>query len=104
MFSAIRRNLHNMKKSSRVADENILPNEDGVELPIFVDRRIRTRRWNNGLSVLYGIARVPILLLSCLSHPRMNATDGVWVSSELAQTSEVNHLLVRDSMRYAIFM
>ncbi|KAL2474534.1 hypothetical protein Adt_35270 [Abeliophyllum distichum] len=104
MLSAMRRNLHNMKKSSRVADENILPNQDGPELPIFVDRRIRSRGWNNGLSVLYGIARVPISLLSCLSHPRMNATDGVWVSSELAQMSEVNHLVVRDSMRYAIFM
>ncbi|CAI9782288.1 unnamed protein product [Fraxinus pennsylvanica] len=100
----MRRNLHNMKKSSRVADENILTNENGAELPIVVDRRMRSRGWNNWLSVLYGIARVPTSLLSCLSHPRMNAIDGVWVSSELAQTPEVNHLLVRDSMRYAIFM
>lgn len=96
-----------MKKRSRVVDENIFHNLD--ELPrIDIERRRSGGGWHsNGLAaVLYCIIRAPFSLISCLSksNPRMNGTDGMWMSAEMPQISEVNHLMVRDSMRYAILM
>lgn len=96
-----------MKKRSRVVDENIFHNLD--ELPrIDIERRRSGGGWHsNGLAaVLYCIIRAPFSLISCLSksNPRMNGTDGMWMSAEMPQISEVNHLMVIDSMRYAILM
>ncbi|KOM52160.1 hypothetical protein LR48_Vigan09g081900 [Vigna angularis] len=34
----------------------------------------------------------------------VNGSDGVWVTGEFSQVSEMNHLMVSDSMRYAILM
>ncbi|KAK8717791.1 hypothetical protein V6N13_045047 [Hibiscus sabdariffa] len=91
MLAVLRRNLQNMKKSHRVADENM----------VVVDRR---RSWN-GLSVICSVVRAPFSLVSCFSQPHVNGADGVWVSShEFSQISEMNHLMVSDSMRYAILM
>ncbi|KAE8690160.1 protochlorophyllide reductase [Hibiscus syriacus] len=103
MLVALRRNLQNIKKSHRVADENMVVggggNNNGGEMPGFVDRR-----WN-GLSVICSVVRAPFTLVSCFSQPHVNGADGVWVSShEFAQISEMNHLMVSDSMRYAILM
>ncbi|GMI70927.1 hypothetical protein like AT5G35732 [Hibiscus trionum] len=96
----LQRNLRKMKKSPRVADENMYGggdnNNDGVngaaEMPIRTTGTASRRSWN-GLS-----------LVSCFSQPRVNGVDGVWVSTEFAQISDMNHFMVRDSMRYAIFM
>lgn len=97
-MAAMRRNLLNTKKNaSRVADENIAS----------TTAAIHTRspsRWNDGASFLCGIVLAPFSLFSCLSHPHINGPDGVWVSAELPQTSELTHLMVRDSLRYAILM
>ncbi|XP_042513082.1 uncharacterized protein LOC122088010 [Macadamia integrifolia] len=104
--------LWNMRKSGRVADESIA----GAELPMFVggddvvvvvaaDGRRRNRWNNNGFSILYSIVRAPLSLLSCISHPHVSGADGVWVSGDFtARISEMNHLMVNDSMRYAILM
>ncbi|KAE8732746.1 diacylglycerol kinase 7-like [Hibiscus syriacus] len=100
----LRRNLRNMKKSPRVADENMYGggrsnNFDGVnggaggEMPISINGT-GSGGYGNGLS----------LVSSCFSQPRVNGVDGVWVSTEFAQISEMNHFMVRDSMRYAILM
>lgn len=107
MLVVLRRNLQNIKKSPRVADENMVGgvntnNNNGAEMPIFIDRRPRGS-WN-GLSVICSVVRAPLSLVSCFSQPHVNGADGVWVSSEFAQISEMNHLMVSDSMRYAILM
>ncbi|KAA8526573.1 hypothetical protein F0562_008224 [Nyssa sinensis] len=89
LLAVMRRNLQNMRKSPRVADENMFGDGNGAELPIFNRRQ---PGWN-GFSVIYSIARAPFSLLSCFSNPRVNGADGVWASSELAQISEMNHLM-----------
>ncbi|XP_022769943.1 uncharacterized protein LOC111313521 [Durio zibethinus] len=106
MLVVLRRNLQNIKKSPRVADENMFGgagnNNNGAEMPIFIDGRSRGS-WN-GLSVICSVVRAPLSLVSCFSEPHVNGADGVWVSSEFAQISEMNHLMVSDSLRYAILL
>ncbi|CAL0304512.1 unnamed protein product [Lupinus luteus] len=102
LVAAVRRNIQNMKKSSRVADENMFEVENNRR------RRRRQHGWN-GFSLVCTILQAPISLLSCVSHPHVNGhddhdDDGVWVTNEFAQISEINHLMVNDSMRYAILM
>ncbi|TYH63557.1 hypothetical protein ES332_D07G201000v1 [Gossypium tomentosum] len=100
----LRRNLQNIKKSPRVADENRYGgggnsnNNNGI----FIDRSSSRGSWN-GISVICNAVRAPLSLVSCFfAQPHVNgATDGVWVSTEIAQISEMNHLMVSDSMRYA---
>ncbi|CAN4113350.1 unnamed protein product [Withania somnifera] len=91
----------NMGKSPRVADENMTNVYRGENNGS--GRSTRQHNWT-GLSIIYGVFRAPLALFSCLNHPRINGTDGVWVSSEFSQISEMNHLMVSDSMRYAILM
>lgn len=92
----MRQNLQNMGKSPRVADENMINNNE-------VRRSTRQHNWT-GFSIIYGVFRAPFALFSCVNQPRINGTDGVWVSGEFSQISEMNHLMVSDSMRYAILM
>ncbi|KAK8505947.1 hypothetical protein V6N13_002603 [Hibiscus sabdariffa] len=108
MLVALRRNLRNIKKSHRVADENMVVvgggggnNNNGGETPVFVDRRRSQGSWNG----LTSVVRAPFTLVSCFSQPHVNGADGVWVSGhEFSQISEMNHLMVSDSMRYAILL
>ncbi|GMI69138.1 hypothetical protein like AT5G35732 [Hibiscus trionum] len=94
VLAVLRRNLQNIKKSHRVADENMVVADGG-----------RPNGSWNGLSVICSVVRAPFSLVSCFSQPHVNGADGVWVSShEFAQISEMNHLMVSDSMRYAILM
>ncbi|XP_019460364.1 PREDICTED: uncharacterized protein LOC109360081 [Lupinus angustifolius] len=99
LVAEFRRNIQNMKKSSRVADENMFE--------VGSNRRRRQHVWN-GFSLVCTILQAPISALSCVSHPHVNGhdhdDDGVWVTNEFAQISEINHLMVNDSMRYAILM
>ncbi|XP_044494259.1 uncharacterized protein LOC123217342 [Mangifera indica] len=107
MLVVMKRNLQNIRKSPRVADENMF-NINGAELPILVhDMNIRRRsshRGWNAFSLIYALVRAPLSIVSCFSQPHVNGADGVWVSGEFAQISEMNHLMVSDSMRYAILM
>ncbi|KAJ9686660.1 hypothetical protein PVL29_015504 [Vitis rotundifolia] len=104
MLAAMRRNFQNIRKSPKVADENMFGGGNQAELPIFGrDMERRARGWD-GFSAVYSIVRVPLSLLSCFSHPHVNGADGVWVSGDFAHISEMNHLMVSDSMRYAILM
>ncbi|CAN4084295.1 unnamed protein product [Withania somnifera] len=96
LLVTMRQNLQNMGKSPRVADENMTNISRG-------GRSTRQHNWIR-FSIIYSIFRAPLALLSCLNHPRINGTDGVWVSGEFSQISELNHLMVSDSMRYAILM
>ncbi|KAL5987992.1 hypothetical protein ACLOJK_035755 [Asimina triloba] len=53
-----------------------------------------------GGPILYRILRAPISLLGCISAHNTNAVDGASAS----YSYEVNYLMVRDSMRYAIYV
>nr|GMD09479.1 uncharacterized protein LOC109235076 [Ipomoea batatas] len=100
ILAVISQNLGNMGKSPRVADESMLA--AAAEIPAAVIGRRRGRRVS---VVVYGIFRAPLSLFSCLSRPPANGSmDGVWVTGDFAQMSEMNHLMVSDSMRYAILM
>ncbi|KAK7276617.1 hypothetical protein RIF29_17760 [Crotalaria pallida] len=93
------------RKSSKVADENMFDQGNGVELQIFGHERGRRQHGWARFSVIHTILQAPISILSCVSHPQVNGSDGVWVSGgEFSQVSEMNHLMVSDSMRYAILM
>ncbi|XP_076910795.1 uncharacterized protein LOC143568549 [Bidens hawaiensis] len=95
--------MRNMKKSPKVADESMFVEGNGLE---FLNMAQHRQRFSTHLALIYNIIRAPLSLLSCLSsQPGISgATDGVWVSGELARMSEVNHLMVNDSMRYVILM
>nr|XP_004492326.1 uncharacterized protein LOC101497586 [Cicer arietinum] len=104
LVAAVRRNLHNMKKSSKVADENMFEAGNEVEVAIFGGERGRRQHGWSGFSIICAILQAPISILSCVSNPRVNGPDGVWANGEFAQISEINHIMVNDSMRYAILM
>ncbi|XP_010112813.2 uncharacterized protein LOC21402958 [Morus notabilis] len=100
----------NIRKSPRVADESMFGGgTNQAELPI-MDRR-SPPRWK-GFAIICSVVRAPILsLFSCFSQPHSHVNGGnnftaygVWASGEFAQISEMNHLMVSDSMRYAILM
>ncbi|KAK1439794.1 hypothetical protein QVD17_05614 [Tagetes erecta] len=97
--------MRNMKKSPKVADESMFREGTGLEFPNMVQH---TRQgFSTHLGLIYNIIRAPLSLLSCLSSDQATirgGADGVWVSGELARISEVNHLMVNDSMRYVILM
>ncbi|KAK7316602.1 hypothetical protein RJT34_00187 [Clitoria ternatea] len=104
VVAAVTRKLQSTKKSSKVADENMFEGANGVEIAMFRSERGRRHHGWSGISLIYGILHAPISILSCVSHPQANGSDGVWVSGEFVQVSEINHLMVNDSMRYAILM
>ncbi|RHN46009.1 hypothetical protein MtrunA17_Chr7g0237591 [Medicago truncatula] len=108
LVAAVRRiNIYKMKKSSKVADENMFEEGNrGVEVAMFGGERGRRQHGHgwSGFSVIYAILQAPISILSCLSNPRVNGSDGVWSTGEFGQISEINHIMVNDSMRYAILM
>ncbi|VVB01430.1 unnamed protein product [Arabis nemorensis] len=99
MLSVLRRNLQNLRKSPRVADESDLAstsvNINGGGTGIADGRR-------DGINAV--IMRFPFSIISCFAVPRVNGTDGLWMSGDYASGSEVNHLMVSDGMRYAILM
>ncbi|KAK7338892.1 hypothetical protein VNO77_19526 [Canavalia gladiata] len=104
LIVAVRKILQNMKKSSRVADENMFEARNVDDLPIFGGDRGREQHGWSGLSLICTILQAPMSMFSCVSNPHVNGSDGVLATSEFAQTSEMNHLMVNDSMRYAILM
>ncbi|XP_020210367.1 uncharacterized protein LOC109795320 isoform X1 [Cajanus cajan] len=99
LLTAVTRNLNNTRKSSKVADESMFEQGNGVEL----FGHDRERRRQHGWGLVCSILQAPISILSCVSHPQVNGSD-IWVTGEFSQVSEMNHLMVSDSMRYAILM
>ncbi|XP_062107245.1 uncharacterized protein LOC133818402 [Humulus lupulus] len=108
-------NLQNIRKSPRVADESMFGGGNNqAELPIIAHGR-SPAIWK-GLTIICSVVRAPILsLFSCFSQPSSHHVNGggggnnitaygVWATGEFAQISEMNHLMVSDSMRYAILM
>ncbi|KAM0955899.1 hypothetical protein ACFX13_024839 [Malus domestica] len=108
MLTTMRQNIHNIRKSPRVADESMVNvgagNPAPAGLPIFpahhdhrhVDRRSSLRiRWIKGFSsVFYSVVLVPFSAISCFSQPHhVHGADGVWASGEFSQITEMNQLM-----------
>ncbi|CAL1356275.1 unnamed protein product [Linum trigynum] len=110
MFRTLARLRRNIKKSPRVADESMFGG-GGV---VMMNRaggggdhrqQAPTDHSSNKLSAVMGLVLLaPFSVFACLSQPHVSGADGMWASAELPQLSEVNHLMVNDSMRYAILM
>ncbi|KAG9443600.1 hypothetical protein H6P81_014940 [Aristolochia fimbriata] len=96
-----------MKSSKRrVADESALGRGDhgGVEAR---DGALDGRRGGGGGAAAEGgllIMRGLVALLGCVSPHQFNADEGLWLSGEISRASERDYLMVRDSMRYAIYV
>lgn len=94
LLAAMKRGLGigRYKKSARVADESSLG-------PLAHDQLQEGSR--STLSVLLAIVRAPMVVATCFAP---NGMEEVWASGERPRTSEMDHLMVRDSMRYAIYV
>ncbi|CAF1857550.1 unnamed protein product [Brassica napus] len=96
MLSILRRNLQNLRKSPRVADETEMASTtQGAGVVAHNERRDRANA---------VMMRFPFSIISCFAVPRVSGTDGLWMSGDYASVSEVNHLMASDGMRYAILM
>lgn len=80
------------KKSSRVADES------SVGPALVLDQAGRDRTAGSTLSVLLAVVRASMVVASCFV-PNGTVED-VWAP----RSAEMDHLMVRDSMRYAIYV
>ncbi|CAN0927227.1 hypothetical protein LINGRAHAP2_LOCUS35770 [Linum grandiflorum] len=107
MFRTLARLRRNIRKSPRVADESILAG-GGMNIRVVVvgevqhhqqQQQQQTGQALNKFSTVVSLVLVPFSMFACLSQPHVNGADGMWASA-----SEVNHLMVNDSMRYAILM
>ncbi|KAF6145011.1 hypothetical protein GIB67_013362 [Kingdonia uniflora] len=87
----MKKNLQNIKKSSRVADENMFGNENEVVI-------------RQEVSIFSNLMKVSHSFISCISPQSHGGDHGVWVSDEFARMEEINNLMVNDSLRYAIFI
>ncbi|KAG2307228.1 hypothetical protein Bca52824_026976 [Brassica carinata] len=85
MLSILRRNLQNLRKSPRVADETEMASTtQGAGVVARNERRYETNA---------VMMRFPFSIISCFSVPRVSGTDGLWMSGDYASVSEVNHLM-----------
>ncbi|KNA18737.1 hypothetical protein SOVF_068060 [Spinacia oleracea] len=103
-FTALREHILTKRKSRKVADETMFGN--GIGAIIYADHEVEQQRrqpWN-GLLVIYTIVRIPFSILSSFSKRQGNIADRTWVTGHTMRTSEIDHLMVSDSMRYAICM
>ena len=96
MLSILRRNLQNLRKSPRVADETEMASTTQEARVVAHNER------RDGANAV--MMRFPFSIISCFAVPRVSGTDGLWMSGDYASVSEVNHLMVSDGMRYAILM
>ncbi|XP_010666063.2 uncharacterized protein LOC104883274 [Beta vulgaris subsp. vulgaris] len=111
-LAALRQHMITKRKSPKVADETMFSNisMDASGMPIYgaphdINRSTSSRHASNGLSVISTIFRIPFSILSCFSQHHGNASDAIWVSGDMVRsTSEIDHLMICDSMRYAILM
>lgn len=94
-LTALREHVLTKRKTSKVADE---------AMPMYADGVAGSRQTWNGFMVIYTIVRVPFSILSCFTKRRGSTADRTWVTGDLMRTSEIDHIMVSDSMRYAILM
>lgn len=88
------------RKSPKVADEMMF---QGRERADEINRGRHGPAWIV-FATIYSIIRIPVSVLSCFYQQHGNGADGIWVTGETVRNSEIDHLMVSDSMRYAILM
>ncbi|KMT13742.1 hypothetical protein BVRB_4g081210 [Beta vulgaris subsp. vulgaris] len=103
-FTAFREHILTKRKSPKVADETMFVNGIGARIPTYGEEVDHSRQPWNGFLIIYTIVRIPFSILSCFSNRRGNTADRTWVTGDPMRTSEIDHLMVSDSMRYAILM
>ncbi|GAB4825261.1 hypothetical protein Ancab_008133 [Ancistrocladus abbreviatus] len=115
-LALLRRQTGGTRKSPKVADEAMFGAHQGgpnLALPHDHHHHESERRghgghvWINVFSDIYSIIQVPFSVLSCFSYQHGNenyGADGMWVTGGVVRSSEVEHLMVSDSMRYAILL
>ncbi|XP_028800029.1 uncharacterized protein LOC114755326 [Neltuma alba] len=110
LVATMARNLENMKKSSRVADENMFAGGGDGEAAAGGRRRRRSQGW----SLIHSILLAPMSVILCVSSSDYNNdygangsrvyNDGFWGSGDYEHFSDMNQMIVSDSMRFAILM
>ena len=99
-------NIITKRKSPKVVDEAMFSNLtlDASNVPIYVHHESSRHGWH-GFAVISTLFRIPFSILSCFSQRHHgNARDAIWVTGEMVRTSEIDHLMISESMRYAILM
>uniref|UniRef100_A0A7C8YV05 Uncharacterized protein n=1 Tax=Opuntia streptacantha TaxID=393608 RepID=A0A7C8YV05_OPUST len=110
-LAALSHHILSKRKSPKVADETMfgISNEEEFGVAVYahdINRGTRQPR-SKGFLVISMIVRVPFSLLSCFNYHHghgISGHDGLWVTGEMVRTAEIDHLMVSDSMRYAILM
>ncbi|KAK9691913.1 hypothetical protein RND81_09G228300 [Saponaria officinalis] len=105
-FTAWRHHIATKRKSPKVADETMFPGYDTELPPVYDVHEMNQGRQSSraGLVAIYAIFSIPLSILSWFSSRHGNAADGIWVTGDMMRTTEVDHLMVSDGMRYAILM
>ncbi|GAB4859364.1 hypothetical protein Ancab_010828 [Ancistrocladus abbreviatus] len=115
-LTVLRRQIGGIRKSRKVADEAMFgAGQDGAVLALphnhhhhETDRRGHEGHgWITVFSVIYRIVRAPFSVLSCFGYHHGNGSygaDGIWVTGGTVRSSEMELLMVSDSMRYAILL
>lgn len=106
-----------MKKSSRVADENMFSAAEGDREGGGRGRRRRSQGW----SLIHSILLAPMSVILCVSSNNNDdynynnyggvsgsagnvINDGFWGSGDYDHFSDMNQMIVSDSLRFAILM
>ncbi|KAK4275806.1 hypothetical protein QN277_018827 [Acacia crassicarpa] len=119
LLAAMARRLENMKKSPRVADENMFAAAGGEGGNTGGDHREGGgRRRSQGWSLIHSILLAPVSVILCVSSNNNSdygnygasgstgnfINDGFWGSGDYEHFSDMNQMIVSDSMRFAILM
>ncbi|KAI9083714.1 hypothetical protein K1719_034303 [Acacia pycnantha] len=123
LLATMARSLKNMKKSPRVADENMFAaaggGGGGNTGGDYREGGGRRRRRSKGWSLIHSILLAPVSVILCVSSNNNNGdygyygasgstgnviNDGFWGSGDYEHFSDMNQMIVSDSMRFAILM
>ncbi|KAJ6804266.1 uncharacterized protein M6B38_187245 [Iris pallida] len=110
LLKAVKRQLGlpRRRKSSRVADESLAGPLQAPPGDQQGGGGVRDGPTVGSLSVLLVIVRAPLAVASCLVGKAGGGAEEVWGTStgreRRPRTAEMDQLMVRDSMRYAIYV
>lgn len=93
LMVSVKRSLH-QRTRHRIADETM----------VTVDGLCRVQGDGPRSSFFRTLLFAPFTLLGCFSPQNIAGEQGMWLSGELARASDRDFLMVRDSMRYAIYV
>lgn len=93
LMVSVKRSLH-QRTRHRIADETM----------VTADGLCRVQGDGPRPSFFRTLLLAPLTLLGCFSPQHIAGEQGMWLSGELARASDRDFLMVRDSMRYAIYV